>query len=128
MYVKWIPSYEDTYRWQYNWAQFEMQNKLIKKFQNVCPVGTYRFEGRCYKEPVNQPVLAIFPDWNQGQKRLDWLLTLQQSTFIDDALINRVDSVWSSSQPSLHQLLQKQGTNHYERRIDSALLRNEAEY
>jgi hypothetical protein len=102
LYVKWLPSYEDSFVWEYNWAEYEMQNKLVKKFHNVCPVNTYRFEGRCFKEPVNQPVLAIFPEWNKVQNRLDWLLTLAPSTLINDALISRVDSAWSSKQPSLH--------------------------
>lgn len=30
LYVKWVPSFEESYKWQYNWAKYEMENKLIK--------------------------------------------------------------------------------------------------
>lgn len=53
LYTKWVPEYIPEYDYRYNYATFRMENVLVKKYQNVCPLYTYRKDDFCYKEPVN---------------------------------------------------------------------------
>ncbi len=81
----------------------------------------------CYKEPVNQAVLAIFPRWNEAAVRLDWEMTLVYSSVINQELIQFLTDSWSSDDPILNNQLQKK-ENSLDHLVPSNVLRHEAEY
>ena len=53
-------------------------------------VDDYTYHNVCYSDPVNQARLAIFPNWDESNKALEWLFTLNHSSLISDDAISTI--------------------------------------
>jgi hypothetical protein len=60
----------------------ELENFVEKAYHNVCPLFTYKKQNFCYADPVTKANLAIFPEWNEDTKQLNWIFTMENSEVI----------------------------------------------
>jgi len=68
-----------------------MVQNTKKIYHNVCPLYTYKKGEHCYSEPINQGRFVVFPQWNISSSELDWVFTLEQSSFITDDILPQLN-------------------------------------
>ena len=95
----------ETEKYSYDKALDLVVSQKMRTYHTVCPVHTYYMDQYCYKEPVNQAVLAIFPQWNPSSLRLDWEMTLVYSSVINQDVIQFLKDSWASDDPILNDYL-----------------------
>ena len=79
-------------------------------YHNVCPMYTYKKGDSCYSDPVNQARLAIFPNWDESNKALEWLFTLNHSSLISDDAISTIYATLSTDDTPTQSVLDKSGS------------------
>ena len=117
----------ETEKYSYDKELDLVISQKMRTYHTVCPVHTYYMDQYCYKEPVNQAVLAIFPQWNPQSLRLDWEMTLVYSSVINQDVIQFLKDSWASDDPILNSFLsqEEKSLDHY---VPSTILRHESEY
>ena len=60
-------------------------------YHAICPAFTYYKNGYCYKEPVNEMDVTIFPYYDSEKGMLMWQLSVEHSNFITYNVLERLD-------------------------------------
>ena len=81
----------------------------------------------CYSEPVNQPILAAFPNWNAQTKALDWDLTLSYSSLIDKSVLQFLKPSWETNDMILKDFFDSSAAT-FDQTVPADLLRHESTY
>lgn len=124
-----IEDFIETDKYTYDKTLDLVVAQKIRTYHTVCPVHTYYMKQYCYNEPVNQAVLAIFPQWDSQASQLNWEMTLIHSSVINSDVIQFLDDRWSADDDILNSFFderKKKGSlGHI---LPSNILRHESEY
>jgi hypothetical protein len=100
-----------------------------KVHHTVCPLYTYYMDNKCYREPINQLTLAVYPMWDKEARMLKFDFNTHSSSLINKDLIHTMVESWSAGQSLV---LQKAFNDHegtaYSRVVSQEYLRNEGSY
>lgn len=105
LYAQWEPQYETRQVLEYNEKELSLVNVTKNVYHNICPLYTYRKDNYCYSEPVNQPRLIVFPQWNKSSEELDFIFTMAQGSFIIPSVIQDLQPIWYSPNPLMQKHL-----------------------
>lgn len=128
--VNWQPDLLVKSQTVYDEETLSLVEVATYHYHNVCPLYTYRKGKSCFAEPVNQGRLAVFPKWNTVAEKLDWIITLEQSSFITKNVLEQLVVDWSAKDESMQILLDRVviGAPDYIKTISSDEVRHENLY
>lgn len=122
-----VEDFIETEKYSYDTKLDLVVSQKLRTYHTVCPVHTYYMKQYCYKEPVNQAVLAIFPIWSETSNTLTWEMTLVHSSVINHEVIQFLTDSWSSDDSILNDFFQK-SDSHLDHYVPASVLRHESEY
>ena len=125
--VSFVGDYVDEEKYTYDPIEDKVIPQVIRTYHTVCPVHTYYMKDFCYSEPVNQPILAAFPNWNAQTKALDWDLTLSYSSLIDKSVLQFLKPSWETNDIILKDFFDSSAAK-FDQTVPADLLRHESTY
>ena len=119
-------SYQDIFEYDINVGDVVARRGEI--YHTVCPLYTYYSKGKCYKEPVNELKMTVFPAWSEEDQKLNWELSTVHSSLIDQTLLGSLQESWRSADPIVSSDLQDVNQEPFKKLVSADLLRQEATY
>jgi hypothetical protein len=83
-------SLKETYIYDKNLKEVVAIDEKIH--HTVCPLYTYFLDNKCYREPINNMVLAIFPRWMNDE--ITYEFSLKYSSLINKDLLSVLNENW----------------------------------
>lgn len=103
-----VQDYKSTERLGYNPATRSMVPVTTKFYHAICPAYTYYKNGYCYKEPVNEMYVTVFPYYSQDQNQLMWRLTVEHSNLISNDVLQKLSVEYFTNDLALESLFKSE--------------------